>query len=340
MNINKLLAREQAFDVKHYKTGIGRRKIKKKVYIYFYIINKKLVSKQNINRINKLHIPPAWTNVWISSDPSTPIQAIGYDSKGIKQYRYDVDFTKKREIEKYLKMYDFIKAIPKLEKAINKHQKLGIYYKYRVISTMLIIIKNLYMRTGKEVYTRKNKSYGVTSLRKIHMKIEGNKIKFKFKGKARKRLSYTFNNKGVARHLKLLLKLEGNKLFQYINTETNKVRGITDVDLNQYIQLYMGKRFTIKDFRTYAANKYFIDSLIKETRKRKPKNQKVIKKNITNAIASTARYLKHTKAVSKKSYIMHFIITLYQKKPEYFIKHINKNTDTLLLEILKLYRKK
>ena len=130
MNINKLLAREQAFDVKYYKTGIGRRKIKKKIFIYFYIINKKFVSKKDQVRINKLHIPPAWINVWISPDPKSPIQAIGIDSKGIKQYRYNEIHIKKAEEKKFIKMYDFIKKIPKLDKAIKKHDT-GCWYKAR-----------------------------------------------------------------------------------------------------------------------------------------------------------------------------------------------------------------
>ncbi len=334
-----LLSREKAFDVKYYKTGIIRKKRGNK-YVYYYVKNNKPVSKKDMTRINKIKIPPVWNNVWISSNPTTPIQAIGFDAKGIKQYIYTKFHIKKAEEKKFLKMYDFIKAIPKLERAIQRHSKLDTYDKKKVISTMLIIIRKLYMRTGKEVYARRNKSYGVTSLRKIHMKIESDKIKFRFKGKSKKRLSYTFNNKKIAKHLKLLLRLEGNKLFQYIDTKTNKVRGITDVDLNQYIQHYMGHRFTIKDFRTYAANKYFIDSLIKETLKRTPKNQKAIKKNIINAIKSVVFYMRHTRAVSKKSYILNFAIDLYKNNPEYFIKRKLDDPDDTLLDIFKMYKKK
>nr|QBK89154.1 MAG: DNA topoisomerase I [Mimivirus LCMiAC02] len=342
MNINKLLAREQAFDVKYYKTGIGRRKIKKKVFIYFYIINKKLVSKQDQVRINKLHIPPAWINVWISPDPKSPIQAIGIDSKGIKQYRYNEIHIKKAEEKKFIKMYDFIKKIPKLDKVIKKHEKLDTYDKYRVIASMLTIIKLLHLRVGKEVYARRNKSYGVSSLRKVHMNIEGDIIRLRFKGKSKKRLSYSLKNKILAKHLRLLLRLEGSKLFQYIDDVTGKVKGITDVDLNNYVQSIMGKKFTIKDFRTYSSNRYFIMALLKETQKRAPKNTKVIKKNIINAIKRTAKYLRHTKAVSKKSYILNFIVNMYQNNPEYFLNAVKKESDPndILLNILRLYKKK
>ncbi len=339
MNIPILLKRELAFDVKYYSTGITRKK-KGKQFAYYYIKNNKTVSKKDQERINKLHIPPAWTDVWVSSDPKTPIQAVGYDSKGIKQYRYHEQHIKKAEEAKFIKIYDFIKAIPKLEKAMKKHEKLDTYDKNRVIVSMLTIIKSLYMRTGKEVYTRKNKSYGTVSLRKIHMKIEGDTIRFRFKGKSKKRLSYTLKNRELANHLKLLLKLEGAKLFQYIDENNDKVRGVTDVDLNAYVQTVMGKQFTIKDFRTYAANRYFIDALLSETNKRKPKNDKVIKKNILNAIKSVVFYMRHTRAVSKKSYILNFAVDMYRNNPEYFVKRLREDSDEVLLDILKLYKKK
>jgi len=340
-NLHRMLAREKAFDVKHYKTGIARVKVKKG-FVYYYIKNKKPVSKKDMHRILRLKIPPAWRNVWISSDPTTPIQAIGFDNKGIKQYRYGSKHIKDSEKKKFLRMYDFIKAIPKLERAIIKDKRLGVYDKNRVIVSILQIIKSLHLRVGKEVYVRRNRSYGASSLRKRHIKIEGDIIKLRFKGKSRKRLSYTLKNKKLAKHLKLLLKLEGEKLFQYVDSETDKVRGVTDVDLNSYVQSIMGPKFTIKDFRTYSSNRFFIKALLNETQKRSPKNKKVIKKNIIKALKSVIYYMRHTMTVSKKSYVLHFAINLYQENPEYFVNHVKKQSDPddVLISILKLYRKK
>ena len=102
----------------------------------------------------------------------------------------------------------------------------------------------------------------------------------------------------------------------------------------------MGKQFTCKDFRTYASNHYFIKSLLKETKKRIPKDTKTIKKNILNAFKKTAYYLKHTRAISKKSYVMNFSTTMYENNPEYFIRRKEHNPNNVLLDILKLYKKK
>lgn len=338
-HLSRTLAREQAFDIKYYQTGIARVKIKKG-FVYYYIKNKKPVSKKDMKRILGLGVPPAWVDVWISPDPTTPIQAIGYDKKGIKQYIYHERHIKESEKKKFIRMYDFIKAIPKLEKEIEKDKKLGVYDKDRVIVSVLILINQLHLRIGKEVYVRRNKTYGASSLRKKHVKIEGDTIKLRFKGKSGKRLSYTLKNKELAKHLRLLLKLENEKLFQYINSETNKIRGVTDVDINAYVQSIMGKKFTIKDFRTYSANRFFVKALLNETLKRSPKNEKVIKKNITNALKSVIYYMRHTMTVSKKSYVLHFAINLYQENPDYFVDRIESDPDDLLIDILKLYRKK
>lgn len=330
-------ARDPSFEETNYIEGITRMKVDDK-FEYYYIKNNKLVTKSDLNRINKLKLPPAWTNVWISGDPNSAIQAVGVDNDGRKQYKYHQKHIEEAEKKKFLRLYNFILAIPKLERIMNKHSKLKPYEKERVIVSMLTLIKELHLRVGKEVYARRNKSYGVSSLRKRHVKIVGNIIFLRFMGKSKQRLSYSLEDPILADHLKLLMKLDGDKLFQYID-DNNKIRSVTDTDLNQYIQKYMGNEYTAKDFRTYSSNYYFIRTLLKETKKRLPVNQKVIKKNILNSIKSVVYYLRHTRAVSKKSYIMSFTVDLYQNSPEYFIEHKDDDPVDVLLDILSMYKK-
>ncbi len=329
--------REDSFDIRNYKDGIFRKKVNDK-FIYYYIKSNKEISEDDFIRIKKLGIPPAWENLWVSNDPKSKIQAVGIDSKGRKQYRYHSEHIELAEKEKFLRLYDFIKAIPKLEENMEKHSKLNIYDKLKVITTMLKIVKLTYMRVGKEQYARENKSYGISSLKKSHMTIVGEIIYFNFKGKSNQRLNYKLINNEIKNHLQILEKLEGEKLFQFIDVD-NKIKKLHYTDLNEYIQTYMGEEFSIKDFRTYAANFHFIDSLLKETRKRLPKNDLTKKKNILNSLKKTAKFLKHTKAISKKSYVMDFILELYMNNPTYFNKIKYNNTDLVLLDLLKEYKK-
>jgi DNA topoisomerase I len=335
--MTRKLSRNPSYEIKNYSKGIFRKGDGHN-FEYFYIKDKTPVSDSDLDRINKLRLPPAWTEVWISSDPKSAIQAIGTDSKERKQYRYHQTHIEKAEQQKFIRLYDFIKDIPKLEKQMKKGINLHPYQKDRVIVSMLTLVKELHMRVGKEVYAREHKSYGVSSLKKIHLTIDGNKLFFRFKGKSNKRLAYSIEDHELTKHLKLLMKLDGDKLFQYID-ENDNIRRVTDTDLNQYIQQYMGPEYSAKDFRTYAANMYFVRALLSETNKRTPNNQKKIKKNILKALKSTAYYLRHTRAISKKSYVMNFAMNLYQSNPDWFLQRKDEDPDEVLLELLRTYRR-
>lgn len=328
--------RAESYDIVHYNDGIARKK-EGKTFVYYYIDNNKPVSATDIKRINALKIPPAWIDVWVSRKATSSIQCVGTDIKNRKQYKYNEHHIKEAEEEKFISLISFIKDLPKLNKKLREHQKLDSYDKYKVISTIILLIQKLNLRIGKNVYSKgRNASFGASSLHKTHVKINGSHIYLNFMGKSKKRLSYSLVNQNISEHINMLLKLEGKKLFQYI--EDDKIKNIYDVDLNKYIQDFMGD-YTIKLFRTFGANFYFISSLLSETSKRLPKNDKAIQKNISNAIKITAHHLRHSKNISKKSYIMNFCINMYQNNPEFFVKRKNDDPNDVLMEVLLLYKK-
>lgn len=313
----------------------GKPKLK---FNYYYKKTNKPVSTEDLERIKKLMIPPSYNDVWISLNPNNKIQATGIDIGGKVQYRYHIDHIQNANEKKFLRLYNFIKSMPKLNEIMDKHWKLDDYEKFKTIVVMLEIVKELHIRVGKEVYAKKNKSYGITSLKKKHVSIDEDTIRFRFKGKSNKQLSYTLHNNKIANYLESLMELEGDKLFQY--KLNDKIYRVTDVDINQYIQEYMGKEFTCKDFRTYAANYHFTKSLLNETKKRKPKTIKILKGNLKKAQEDTAHYLRHTKAISKKSYVMKLLNELYLEDPEYFVKNKNKDPLNILMAIIRQFKRK
>lgn len=330
------LSREESYDLRNYSEGITRIKKDLNEYTYVYISNNTEVSEHDLERIKKLNIPSKWTNVWISRDPTSNIQVIGVDDKGRKQYKYNEIHIQDAEKNKFLKLKDFIKHLPTLDKNIEKHQELQDYDMKKVISTMLILVKKLHIRAGKEQYTRHNKSYGISSLKKDHVKIDGNKITFSFKGKSNQQLNYTLDDEKIKNHIESLLKLKGDKLFKYYDINA-KIKKLAYTDLNHYIHKYMGQKFSIKDFRTYAANKYFVETIVNETKNNNPSNPKIIKKNLISALKTTAHHLRHTESITKKSYVMNFGIELYRNNTDYFIKNKDKNVNDILLDLLKMY---
>ena len=128
-------------------------------------------------------------------------------------------------------------------------------------------------------------------------------------------------------------------MFQYKTSDDNILKA-SDIDLNQYIQNVIGKEFSCKDFRTYAANFYFVKALLKETRNRNPTDQKTAKKNLSLAQENTAYYLRHTKSISKKSYTMDLIRDTYMNNSDFFIQSKNKQPLTVLIELLKMFKEK
>jgi DNA topoisomerase-1 len=352
--LHRQYQRDMAFDdkMKKKKKGIYREKYEDKndldkkgnpkiKFKYYYLSDNREVSNEEQLRINKLGLAPAYEDVWVSDDPTSKIQATGMDIKGRKQYRYTQIHVADAGTEKFLRLYKFIKVIHKLNDAMDKDIKSELYSKNRTISIMLNIVKELNIRVGKECYAKTNKSYGISSMKKSHLKIDENKLiaKFNFKAKSNKQVQYTLNNKEIVKELILLMKLEGEKLFQYI-TPSNDIMKVSDVDLNQYIQNNIGKEFSCKDFRTYAANFYFVKALLKETKNRNPTDQKTAKKNLSLAQENTAYYLRHTKSISKKSYTMDLIRDTYINNPDYFIQNKNKQPLTVLIELLKMFKDK
>jgi len=329
-----------SYDEKNYENGISRRKINDEYKYYYIAYPRKNVSARDLLRIYRLKIPPNWENVWISRDPKSAIQVIGRDKKNRKQYIYHQSHVHQTDENKFLRLHDFIKKIPNLDKKLEDDLDLAKYQKDHVIALMLKIVRDYYLRVGKEVYARNNKSYGISSLRKKHVKFKDNVV-FSFKGKSGKKLNYTIRDKKIYRELQPLMNLEGDRFFQYIGVNkygNPKIMKITDRDLNKYIQNVIGDEFTIKDFRTYGSNLYFIKTLLAETRKHPPKNKKIIKKNLTTSYKKTAKKLKHTGAVSKKSYVMNFVSDLYMNVPEIFIENRGENPNIFLSYLLNLYK--
>lgn len=348
------MSRAIAFDDKKKKKGLGiyrdsyfdEKDIDKKgnpklKFKYYYTKNKQEVSKEDLERINKLGLAPAYTDVWVSEDPNSKIQATGMDAKGRKQYRYHPRHIEVANEDKFLRLFKFIKSMPKLDEKMIEDRKLTLYSKNRTISVMLLIVKELNIRVGKECYAQTNKSYGISSLKKSHVTLTNNDtvVKFNFKAKSNKQVSYTIKDEEIVNEIKQLLNLEGEKIFQYISDNNNTIR-VSDTDLNQYIQNYMGKIFTCKDFRTYAANFYFVKALLMETKKRSPKNKKIIKQNLNAAQENTAFYLRHTKAISKKSYTMVLIRDMYNDNSEWFIENKNRQPLNVLIDLLKIFKDK
>lgn len=337
-----------SYDESHYKEGIRRVKNEKdKVFEYYYNdTNKKVNDGEDIERIKKLRIPQTWDNVWINRDPNYRIQVIGIDPHKKKQYLYTKAHKDNKKNIKYQTLEKVIKLIDKINLILEKHQKLPKYDKNRVLSTMLLIIMKTGIRAGKEFYAKKNDTYGLCSLRKKHINFDDNKkqIILKFKGKKNvEHVHKVLLNGNEYDEMKNLMDLyynkedgKNDKLFNCV-VDKKTIR-LNEFDLNDYIHEYIDKTVTIKDFRTYLVNVFFIQCITKLTNeifKTKDEiNVTKIKAIIKKTIQITAEFIQHTPAICKSSYLYEQLTEFYKLNVDYFMNNKNKKPNEMLKEII------
>src|SRR5215213_8846930 len=161
--------------------GISRSK-KGSGFAYIYD-NMPLKDKAEIQRIRKLAIPPAWTNVWICAKENGHIQATGFDLRNRKQYRYHELWHTLRNETKFHRLYEFGKLIPSLRLKLEEDFSKKELTEEKVIATVISLMERTYIRIGNNDYEKLYGSYGLTTLKDNHVKIDGDKIFFSFKGK-------------------------------------------------------------------------------------------------------------------------------------------------------------
>ncbi len=167
------------------KPGYTRKKRGKK-FVYFDTEGKEIRDETRILRINRLAIPPAYTDVWICPSPNGHLQATGRDDRGRKQYRYHERWREERDENKYEKMVIFAQALPKIRRRINKDLKLRGLPREKVLATVVQLLERTFIRIGNEEYAKENKSFGLTTMRNRHVEVKGATVRFRFRGKSGK----------------------------------------------------------------------------------------------------------------------------------------------------------
>jgi DNA topoisomerase-1 len=269
------------------------------------------LTKTDLDRINDLKIPPAWTDVFINPAANGRVQAIGKDAAGRWQYLYHESHTRMQELRKFRRITKFAKAIPKMRATVARHLRQPGLTRERVLAAVLRILSTCYMRPGSEVYASENGSYGIATLRRKHITVKGDLIEFDFPGKSGVRQQRQLRDKQVARVIRKTIKLPGYNVFKYINGDDKPVP-VTRRHINEYIKEVMGTNFSAKDFRTWAGTLVCACALARVDDEI-PEKKTARKKKIVAAIKETAEVLGNTPAVCRSSYVCPEIINSYEK---------------------------
>lgn len=263
--------------------------------------------KADITYFKSLGIPPAWTDVKIAVNRKAKILAKGVDKQGRTQYIYHPKFRARQEQAKFERVLRFARALPKMRQVVDKDlQRKDLDYQ-KVMATIVSIMDRTYIRVGNETYARENHSYGLTTLRSKHTKVEGNTVTFDFIGKSGKHHVKKVEDKLLARIVKQLDSLPGYEVFRYYDDSGN-LHDVSSHDVNSYIKQVMGEEFSAKDFRTWAGTLTASAELALAERAASERERK---KTVTACVKKVAQKLGNTPAIARSSYIDPRIIKLF-----------------------------
>jgi len=298
---------------------------------------KRITDKSDLARIRKIVIPPAWENVWICSLSNGHLQATGLDAKKRKQYKYHSLWSEFRNQTKFSQLLAFGKKLPAIREQLSKDlSKPGLPVE-KVLAASVMIMQETNIRVGNDVYEKLYGSFGLTTLKDKHVKINGSLVKFCFKGKKGIYHEIDVKSAKLARLVKQCRDIPGKELFQYYS-ENGERKAIDSGMVNEYLKNICCDNFTTKDFRTWMGSAHAIAAL-KELGFCENETEK--KKRIIQAFDLVAKRLGNTRAVCKKYYVHPVIEELYSSgRLETFFRKKKENRDqfseaeNILLKIL------
>jgi DNA topoisomerase-1 len=261
-----------------------------------------------LERIRRLAIPPAWTDVWICPSRRGHIQAVGRDARGRKQYRYHDDWRSVRDAHKYHRMAAFGRALHKLRARVDADLAKSGLPREKVLAAAIRLLEITLIRVGNDEYARANKSFGLTTLRKRHVTLNGAGAELAFRGKSGKEQRTGFHDRRLARILRRCEELPGQRLFQYLD-EAGERRHVESQDVNAYLREAMGEDFSAKDFRTWAATLAAAQALCLQSA---AEDRPPSKATVTTCVKAVAGLLGNTPSVCRASYIHPCVFEAYE----------------------------
>ncbi|MDB5112390.1 MAG: topoisomerase [Mucilaginibacter sp.] len=285
-----------------------------------------------ITRFNKLVIPPAYTNVWISPYENGHLQFTGTDAAGRKQYRYHPEWNKIRNQSKYHRLQTFAAHLPAIRKQVDKDLSRTKLDHEKVVALVVRLMELTSIRVGNESYKKLYGSFGLTTLQDRHVKIEGNQLKFEFKGKKGVYHKIALQSKKLSKLVKQCRDIPGKELFQYYNAE-GKHCTIGSGDVNSYLKEITGEDFTAKDFRTWAGS---VSALYAFKEAGEFDTVSECKKKIVSVLDEVALNLGNTRTVCKKYYVHPTVIKSYEEGTLFnYIKELDEDNDISSAELNK-----
>ena len=270
-------------------------------------------SAEELDRLEALKLPPAWSEVAASASPTAALQAVGRDAAGRWQYRYHPAFVQRREERKYQRLVHFAETLPALRRKVaNDLAKPGLG-RDKVLASIVRVLSTCFLRPGSQAYADENGSYGIATLRNDHVDVRGERVLFDFPGKGQKQQVRELRDRQVARVVREL-KVRGrarDEVFKFENGGGQLV-DVRRRHINDYIKEAMGDRFSAKDFRTWAGTLVAAGALAR-TGIGPADRRTERKRKVAAAVREAAKLLGNTPAICRASYISPLVLERYER---------------------------
>jgi DNA topoisomerase-1 len=300
--------------------GITRRKVRHG-WGYWDADGNRITDRDEIDRLNAVGLPPAYRDAWFSAKPNGHIQAVGWDERGRKQYRYHPDFRAARETEKYDRCAVFGEALPKLRARVEEDLQARTLSKERAVAAVIRLLDMGHVRVGNEGYAKENKSFGATTLRKRHADVTAGRLKLQYRAKSGKTCTLTITDRSLIRFVRKCQDLPGQHLFRWLDAE-GEAHPVTSSDVNDYIREATGDEFTAKHFRTWSASVIAFEALATADH---DIGLKTMLEPVTTALGNTP-------AIARKSYVHPALIELAKGDQAAFRDHLDLPRATRYLD--------
>jgi DNA topoisomerase I len=280
--------------------GYSRRRAGKG-FTYLDRDGERITDPEVVDRIRGLVIPPAWTDVWICEDPRGHIQATGLDVRGRRQYLYHTAWRARRDRAKHDRMLAWARALPRLRRRLARDLCRPDVDRERVLAAAVRLLELGLFRVGGEAYAEENGSYGLATLRKGHVRVQGPALRFSYPGKSGQQRRVVIRDPRVAAVVRALKRRRGGgpELLAY-KDERGRWVDVTAADINAYIRDALGPEFSAKDFRTWTATVLAAVALACEE---EPETERQARMAVARAVREVADQLGNTPAVARGSYV-------------------------------------
>ncbi len=307
--------------------GIRREK-RGEHFVYIAPNGRPIDDEKDLARIKSLAVPPAYTGVWISPIANGHLQATARDARGRKQYRYHKRWREVRDEAKYGRMVAFAHALPAIRKRIEADLALPGMPREKVLATVVQLLETTAIRIGNDEYAKENQSFGLTTLRNRHAKVQGATVRFTFRGKSGVRHAVDLRDRRLAKIIRRCQDLPGQQLFEYVD-DNGAAHAVDSSDVNDYIREISGEEFSAKDFRTWVGTVTCSMLLAQEMA---AENISERKQRVTAVIKDVAHRLGNTPAVCRKCYVHPDVVEAFMESGSLQIERKMRHTEGLLPE--------